>query len=70
MLSAISRVHEETSSKLLDIIARVSNMTTLNSQLEKKINQLLQSLDQGDLSSIKMSTSHTEVPVSAKESLT
>ena len=35
MLSAINRVHEETSSKLLDLTARVSNMTTLNSQLEK-----------------------------------
>jgi len=48
ILTTINRLHEETSHKILDLSAKVSSVSTLNCQLEKKVDQLLQSIDQGD----------------------
>jgi len=45
MSTAINRVHEETTHKILDLTAKVSSIAALNSQLEKKGNQLLQTVD-------------------------
>ena len=44
-------------------------MSSSNSKLDKKVNQLLQSLDQGDQLSVEMATSHDNAPAT-KESLT
>ena len=44
-------------------------MSSLNRQLDKKVNQLLQSLDQRDQLSVEMATSHDKAPAT-KELLT
>jgi len=67
ILTAINRVHEETSHRILDLTAKVSSVSALNNQLEKKIDQLLQSIDQGDQMLTDIDASHG---VNTKESIT
>ena len=70
ILTAINRAHEETSYKILDLTAKVSSVSALNSELEKKVGLLLKSIDQGDQLLADTDASRDKAPVNTKESLT
>ena len=70
ILTAINRVHDKTSHKILDLTSKVSSMFALNSQLEEKVNLLIQSIDQGDQLLADTDSSHDKAPpINTKESL-
>ena len=69
VLTALNKSHEETCHKILDLTAKFNNVSSLNSQLEKKVDQLLQTIAQGDQLPAEIVTSR-EAPSTTKESFT